>query len=121
QLLGVEVEQLAGPRMLVALRHRRRLEPPATGQSRPPQNPRRGGGTHAHGAGDLGARPTLEPQDFDAERDGGGGLARARMRPTGAILQSAGAFDTVAAPTPANSTQRHVEPARDRSRQFAAL
>src|SRR5262249_48713414 len=78
EVLCVEVEQITWSRMLIALNRGRARDPSAPRQSRAAHNARRGRRADADGSRDLGTRPPLPPQNLDAERDRGRGLARAR-------------------------------------------
>src|SRR5438445_7230099 len=70
EFLRVEVQQIAGTRMLVAVHQRRRGQPAAPGQARAPRDPSRRRRTDADGPGDLRTRPALVAEYLDPELDG---------------------------------------------------
>jgi hypothetical protein len=87
ELLDVEVDELAGLRVLVAHHRGGRLERPQPGEPLLPQIAGDGRGTHGQGVGDLGARPPLPSQPIDQLPQLSRDLAGAALRATGAVGQ----------------------------------
>jgi hypothetical protein len=71
ELLDVEVDQITGPRPLVALDGGRGLEGPQPGQPLAAQQPRDGGRTEVQGLGDRFPRPALPAQPLHPARQQG--------------------------------------------------
>src|SRR4029453_5783252 len=97
ELLRVQVQQIAGPRVFVPLADRRRLALPPPRQPGLAEDAGRGGGTDADGGRDLAAGPLLLAQHLDAERDRrprlawmGAGATRPIDQPGHAVSPKAG-------------------------------
>jgi hypothetical protein len=121
QLLGIEVEQVADRRVLVALRDRRGCEAPAPRQPTAPQHPRHRGRTHRERGADLPAGPLLAPQHLGGELHPRGREPRAGVGPARAVHQARPAVGLIArAPLP-GGVGRHGEHARQALERLAGL
>ena len=98
--------------MFVPGDHQRRLQPAATRETRAPQNAGNRRGTEPQRAANLRARPLLTPEDLGRELQRRGGLPRALMRSTRAIMQTPLPFVLIATPPFPDSANRHVANAR---------
>ncbi len=95
EFLGVEMQQVSGVRVFVAVNGRRRLEGAEAGNPLAAQYPTDTGGGHAEGGGDLGAGPAETAQRDDLDDD------RRRQRPADtvrartAVAQAIGALGPI--------------------------
>jgi hypothetical protein len=120
ELLRVEVQQIAGARVFVAVHQWRGFQPPAPGQARAPRDAGGRRRAHADGPGDLRARPPLVAQDFNPELDGRGRGLRAGVGPAGAVLQPGHPFRAIAGQPLARGPERHSKLRGQSSHRLAA-